>query len=192
MRSPNASSAAPAGREGKPSAKQIEKEIQQLQRLVEQFRIDAQRFLAGDLPLPPEELREKIQNELRRLRNSNLHGAANSFRIGSLEARLQSHAQLLGRRIRAQEMGEGNRQAAKEPPRPDPVKGVVVGKAIERTAAEALYSGLHHTKMDFDKFRTYLDRQAAAIRAKTGCEEIQFRVAVQEGKLKLKAKPIRR
>ena len=45
--------------------------------------------------------------------------------------------------------------------------------------------------MDLDRFGAYLERQAEAIRSKTGCREIQFRVAVEDGKMKLKAKPIR-
>ena len=43
-----------------------------------------------------------------------------------------------------------------------------------------------------DYFRAYIDRQAEAIRKKTGCAEIQFRIAVEEGKMKLKARPLRR
>ena len=46
--------------------------------------------------------------------------------------------------------------------------------------------------MDLGRFRAYLDRQAEVIRKKTGCAEIQFRIAVEEGKMKLKAKPLRR
>ena len=46
-------------------------------------------------------------------------------------------------------------------------------------------------KMDLERFGAYLERQAESIRSKTGCREIQFRLAVEDGKMKLKAKPIR-
>ena len=41
-----------------------------------------------------------------------------------------------------------------------------------------------------DSFQTYLRRQTEAIRQKTGCDEVQFRVAEEDGKLKLKARPV--
>lgn len=173
--------------------KRAKRAVDRLERAVEQFRIDSQRFLAGDLPLPPDELREKIQNELRRLRNSNIQSSALRFRLGSLESKLNSQVQLLGRRIRAREEGERTRRPEMEAAkRHDPVKGIVVGREVGSDQAEALYRGLNNPKMDLDRFRTYLDRQARSIRDKTGCSEIQFRLAVKEGKLKLKAKPIRR
>ena len=45
--------------------------------------------------------------------------------------------------------------------------------------------------MDIERFRSYIQHQAEVIRTKTGCREIQFRIAVQDGKMKLKARPIR-
>lgn len=173
-------------------AKRFEAEAKRLQSMIQRFRVDAQRFLNGDLPLPPEEQREKIQAELRRLRNQNMKGAAANFRLGSLEAQFNSHNDLLGRRIRQKEKGEQRRhEEAKAKGRLDPSQGVVIGKQLQPDAVKALYGGLQSSAMDFDRFRSYLDKQAQLIRAKTGCEEIQFRVAVENGKMRLKAKPIR-
>ena len=173
------------------AAKALERKIEALSRQIERFRIDAQRFLAGDLPLPPDELKDKIQSELRKLRNSKSRGTAHNFRLGSLEAKLNSHIALLGRRVRARELGETRRPDAGSEPRYDAVQGVVVGSQVAGGAAEALYNGLNRPKMGIEKFQGYLAKQVETIRSKTGCSEVQFRVAVQDGKLKLKAKPIR-
>jgi len=63
----------------------------------------------------------------------------------------------------------------------------------------ALYHGLaggdagdkrEGPRFDLASFGSYLERQAAAIRVKTGCEEVQFRLAAEDGKLKLKARPL--
>ena len=63
---------------------------------------------------------------------------------------------------------------------------------IDSRAVAALYQGLYrrNPKMDLERFRTYIERQADVIRSKTGCQDIQFRIAVQDGKVKLKARPI--
>ena len=177
------------------AGKKLDHEIDRLASLIQQFRVKSQRFVAGDLKLPPEDLRDRITVELRRLRGNNLKGAAAKFRLGTLEAQFQSQVDLFGRRLRERELS-GRLPAETDSPRPDPVRGVVLGRQADGVAVKALYRGLyqHHGKkpsMDLERFHSYIDRQAEAIRAKTGCSEIQFRIAVQDGKMKLKAKPIR-
>lgn len=172
--------------------KQLEQEINRLATSIRKFRIDSQRFFGGDLKLPPNELRERISSELRRLRSSSQKGAAANFRLSTLEAKFQSHLDLFGRRVRDRERGEARALAGAEQPAPDPAKGVVLGPKADTRAVAALYQGLYrrNPKMDLDRFRTYIQKQADVIRAKTGCREIQFRIAVQDGKVKLKARPI--
>lgn len=174
--------------------KKLEREIDRLAARIQKFRVDSQRFFAGDLALPPDEMREKITAELRRLRGSGLKGAAASFRLGSLEAQFQSHLDLFGRRLKAREQGAASAAArADTAATPDPEKGVILGKKDSAAAVETLFKGLYqrNPQMDLERFRAYIHRQAETIRAKTGCSEIQFRIAVQDGKTKLKAKPVR-
>ncbi len=173
--------------------KQLEREIDRLAVSIRRFRVDAQRFFAGDLKLPPDELREKITADLRRLRSSSNKGAAVNFRLGTLEAKFQSHLDLFGRRLRVREKSETQGPVERGMPPPDPKKGVVLGPRASSQAIEALYQGLYrrNPKMDIERFRSYIQHQAEVIRTKTGCREIQFRIAVQDGKMKLKARPIR-
>ena len=171
----------------------LEREIDRLAASIQRFRIDGQRFVGGDLKVPPEDLRDRIAAELRRLRSANLKGAAANFRLGSLEAQFQSQLDLFGRRLRQRELS-GTREEAET--LPDPKTGVVLGRSSDDVAVKALYEGLYRgsgkkPNMDFERFHSYVSRQVEVIRAKTGCTEIQFRIAVQDGKMKLKAKPIR-
>lgn len=173
--------------------RELDRRIDRLAASIQKFRIDAQRFFAGDLKLPPDEQREKIAAELRQLRGpSRRVGAAARFRLGTLEAQFQSHLDLFGRRLRERELGAAQAAATAAPP-PDPKAGVLIGQKPDPAAVEALYEGLHrhNPKMDLYRFHAYIERQAEAIRTKTGCREIQFRIAVQDGKTKLKARPIR-
>ena len=71
----------------------------------------------------------------------------------------------------------------------------VLERSYKSDAVEALFAALvlrngKTPTMDLDTFRNYLQRQVAQIRDKTGCEAVQFRVAAEEGKVKLKAKPV--
>jgi hypothetical protein len=179
--------------------KAFEREVEAVSRRVDRFRVTVQRFFAGDIPMPPEELRDGIRAELRRLQASKLASSADRFRLGTVEAKFQSHLELFGKRLREREQGIGAAAAANRPElQHDARQGVVFGTKTADGAVEALYKGLYlnsgsrNPSMDLDRFRQHLDKQAAAIRAKTGCAEIQFRVAEEDGKMKIKARPIKK
>jgi hypothetical protein len=175
--------------------------LDQLNRDVQQLRVDFERFFNGALPFPPEELRGRVQTQIRTLRSlSPSATAVDTFRLGDLEARFNSYNELFNRRLRDTEEGRhAGRQAAAAPPlaprRHDPAQGVVFGDRVDPEAAEALYQGLVSApgdapRFDLDSFQTYLARQVTAIREKTGCAEVQFRLATEDGKVKLKARPV--
>lgn len=164
------------------------------------LRVDYERFFSGALPTPPEELLQHITQELRELRATNLPGVAENFRLGSLEAQFNSYHEVFGRRLRDAEEGRGSRKRkpAPAPVRYDPRAGIALGPRLEpgsREAIEALFRGLYQQSnrtpaADLETFHAYLAQQLATIRQRTGCTEVQFRVAAEDGKLKLKAKPL--
>jgi hypothetical protein len=171
--------------------------LDQLARDIQQMKIEWDRYFGGGLPIPPEESRTRVQNQLRQLRNATMAGAADSFRLTTLEAQYNSYNELFNRRLRDREEGRhpGRKAPVAERSRFDPLQGITVGQRIESEAAEALYRGLAtggDVKFDLGSFQTYLARQVDAIRQKTGCEQVQFRLAEEDGKLKLKAKPVPR
>ena len=186
-------------RQGQKSAtelrKSFERRLDLLASAIQQFRIDTQRFLAGDLKIPPDEERQQIERMLRQLRGSTLKGVAENFRLNSLEAQFSSHCDLFGRRLRQQETAAS--RVAKGESKLDPDRGIVIDQGLDSTSVNALYQGLYlrsgtrNPQIDLERFRSMLGQQAAVIRSKTGCEKISFRVATEDGKLKLKAKPIR-
>jgi len=166
--------------------------------MIEQFRVDSERFYNGALPIPPEDLKTRIQRELRELRSSGAQrGAVDQFKMGSFEARFNTLSELFGRRLREREEGRGAappRVAAAEAPRHDPRAGIVFAGEPDAGAVEALWGGLVASgggaTIELETFRGYIARQLGEIRLKTGVAAVQFRVVQEEGKLKLKAKPI--
>jgi hypothetical protein len=177
----------------------IEARLARVADLVERFRIDAERYFSGSLELPPEEQRNQVVRALRDLRSVSLRSAVEQFRMSSLEARFNTLSELYGRRLRDREEGRGAaarpREAAATKPRYDPEAGIVFGREADGAAVEALFVGLARAggaaRLDLESFRGYLEKQAAEIRAKTGAERVQFRLTQEEGKIKLKARPVR-
>lgn len=167
-----------------------------LERGIRKLRIEYERYFNGALDLPPAELKNHVERQIRDLRG-NLASAVDRFRFNSLEASYNSYLEMFNRRLRDFEEGRvkvrRNRDAA---PRFDPLDGVTVGDSVDSGAAAALYQGLYagdsakSRRVDLDSFRDYLAKQATLIRQKTGCQQVQFRLANEDGKMKLKAKPL--
>ena len=174
-----------------------ESRLHRCEELVEQFRVDIERFWNGALPIPPEELKTRIQREMRELRGVSVRGAVDQFRLGTLEARFNSLSELYGRRLREREEGRGAappRAAAPAAPEFDPQSGIVFRGAPDAVAVEALWTGLVASgggaRIELETFRGYLEKQLGEIRTKTGVAAVQFRVVQEDGKLKLKARPM--
>jgi hypothetical protein len=45
--------------------------------------------------------------------------------------------------------------------------------------------------MDIQKFSKLIDSQRDALKKKYGCKDVEFYIAVEEGKTRLKAKPLK-
>jgi len=191
---------APGGAAAPGAAPPLGEILDQLAREIRQLQIDCERFFNGGLPLPPEELRNRIQAQIRQLRTLKITTTLDNYRLGDLEARFNSTNELFNRRLRDREEGRQpgvHHTVHPERRRYDPREGVTLGGSFDPEAVEALYQGLASRpgdgpKFDLDSFEKYLARQVAALREKTGCDQVQFRLAEEDGKLKLKARPVSR
>ena len=172
--------------------------LMQLDQDIRRFRIDYERFFSGNLPIPPDQRRINIQNQIKELRTIHLKAVSHRFRFNTLEAKFNAFLVLFNRRLRDFELGRKPGPAAGAPaPDFDPTSGVVIAGKPSAAAAQALFNGLYADsergpKADFESFQDLLNKQAAKIRDKTGCEEVTFRVASEKGKLKLKAKAVKK
>ncbi len=178
-----------------------EQAIDKLERDIQGLRLRWERFLAGDLTPPlPEDIRAQIARDIRDLRNASLTGAADNFRLGNLEARFNTYSELYGRRLREREEGRAavqHLQARERQAEHDATAGITLGARPDSAAVEALFNGLYRAagqspKFDLESFGSYIENQIVSIRQKTGCAEVQFRVSIEDGKPRLKAKPVGR
>jgi hypothetical protein len=144
-------------------------------------------------------MRRQIDDQMRRLRSLNMRRAVDRFRFGSLEAQLSSYGEMYQRRLRAVEEGKvPSRSHAAAPAHAqhfDVEAGVALDITRDPAAVDALFQGLRArnpaTAMDLTAFGSYLAKQMAQIQEKTGCTTVQFRLVEEDGKVKLKAKPLK-
>jgi len=179
---------------------EIQASIERLDRDIKQLKIDFERFFNGGLPTPPEEFRNDVRLQIRRLRAEPIQALVDRFRLNTLEARFNTLNELFNRRLREHEEGTVAPPTRVVPPTPrryDPYQGVVVGEAPPAEVVQALYRELYDDdtpsgQSNFKKFHTYLLGQMAVLRERSGCDEVKLRVVTEGGEVKLKAKPIRR
>lgn len=178
----------------------LDQKITRLERDIKRLQVRFQRFFAGDLDLPPGELRDDIEQRLRELRGDSTLSSVHRFRLTQLEARYNSYNGMFRRRLRQLET-----TGHPDTPRPgrlpavdpsyDPEAGIVVGTRRDTRAVAALYDGLRDRQegsppMDLDEFRDYIERQTARIQDRTGCTDVEYRLVEQDGQTKLKARPV--
>lgn len=162
---------------------------------LQRLRVEFEKFFNGALALPPDELRQQLSDELRRLRGISQLSSVDQFRLNGAEARFNSYHELFNRRLRDLEEGRAAAPVAvPEIRKHDPRRGVEIGERADAEAVESLFAGLAAgptpPKFDLDTFGRYLEKQAATIRQKTGCKTVRFRLEDDAGKIRLKAKPV--
>jgi hypothetical protein len=174
----------------------VPSELDGVEQAIRQLRIEYEKYFNGALDLPPGEMQTELSQQIRGLR-SRVKASVDRFRLQTLEAQFNTYLELFNRRLRDHEEGRSRgRRPVAAAPAYDPTQGVVYGLKPEEGAVAALYKSLYDgssqgKKVDLESFRGYLDRQASMIRQKTGCADVQFRLTREDGKLKLKAKPLR-
>jgi hypothetical protein len=169
-------------------------ELDRLEQDIHTLRIDFDRFLSGDLDLPPDKFRDAIRSQITALQGA-AKAPVDAFRLGALEARFHSYSELFNRRLRARELQHGIPRRTLTRPASDPNQGIVLGQNLDADGVAPLYRHLYPNQtagaMDLGTFTDYLARQHQLIRERTGCSQVSFRIVEENGKKKLKAKPVR-
>jgi hypothetical protein len=173
-----------------------EVELDRLEQDLNSLRVDFERFFNGDLEVPPEQSREAIRTQLTMLQAAN-KSPVEAFRLSAIEARFHSLSELWNRRVRNLELQHTAPRRTTRPGTtvPDVFSGIVLGQQFDAARVAPLHRGLYRDHpegaMDLDTFTTYLTRQHELIRERTGCDRVSFRIVEEDGKKKLKAKPVR-
>jgi hypothetical protein len=164
--------------------RRVQTRLRQLRSLNSMSAVD--RFRLGDLEARHNSYDELFTRRLRDREEGRMHAGAASTSPLTPPPRPSSAA--------------GNAPGAAGAPADPGAGGIVIGADPDPRAVAALYAqvtaadapggGAEGLRFDLASFGSYLQRQAAAIRAKTGCAEVQFRLAAEDGKLRLKARPL--
>jgi hypothetical protein len=176
----------------------IEDELQDLDLKLRQLKIDYEHYFLGRHPREPANLRGEVQKRFLRLSGTPIRNTALRFRFNSLNSRFQAMKRQWDATLREIDAGTYKRHVFKADlrdrsnpitPSPTPSSPGKREDLFEAYREAARTCGQDVTKLTPAKLKSAIDRQEAALKKRLGCDQVNFRVVVSDGKVKLKASP---
>jgi hypothetical protein len=184
-----------------------------LESAIRQIQIDWEKFFGGVEKKPPNDLKTRVEALIRKYAYAEIRNNTERFRYQTLTARYNTFNELWNKRLRAREEGRPvglhgvyERQAAPPPsfapPPPSARTGsgeVRVKDAADEGAVRALFDRFLEARkaagesgaVKFESFQKVISQQASRILNEKGAQAVDFRLETKDGKVSLKAKPVR-
>ncbi len=174
----------------------LEEELQVLDHKLKQLKLDYEHYFLGRQPREPLNLRAEVQKQFLRYSGEPIRNTATRFRFNSLNSRFQAlkrqwdvilrqiDAGTYKRHLFKAKLGEARAMPGSAPAgeRPDRL-----GSLFDAYRDAARSCGQNVEGLTADRLKAAIARQEADLRNRLGCEKVDFRVVVRDGKVKLKA-----
>jgi hypothetical protein len=180
----------------------IEDELQLLEIKIKQLKIEYEQYFLGSRPREPALTRGEVQKIVARYANTPIQNTALRFRFNNLVSRYHAFRRQWDAILKRIEDGTYERQVFRADLREREraqVNAAPGGKDTANASGDLFAdylaarkkcgedtSGIDRTRLD-----GVVAKQRAAIQKKYDCDEVRFRVVVENGKTKLKATPVR-
>ncbi len=192
------------------SAREIEKAFDDILRDMRKLEIEYQMFFNGARDLPPFDLRRKLDSTITRLRNQSFRNYGHNYRFSSIATRYVTLTELWNKRCRIVEeegteavsptVRKKSRNIARGKDRngssPKRSAGFVIGdngsdEAIGkmfRSYEAALKKCGSKKSPTLEGFKKTICKQTESILKKKKCKTVSYQIAIEDGKVKIKAK----
>jgi hypothetical protein len=194
----------------------VGEDLDYLEKAIRQLQIDWEKFFAGTEKKPPTDLKARVDTVVRRHANAEIRNNTERFRYQNLVARYNTFNELWSKRLRAMEEGaryglHGSQARTAGPPPvhehpiphtpraaagtgevrvQDPGDGAAVRALFDRFLEARKVAG-EGGAVKFESFQKIIAQQATRILTEKGARAVDFRLETKDGKVSLKAKPVR-
>jgi len=180
-------------------------QLQILDVKVGQLKRDYEQYFLGSRPREPKQLRSEVQKAILIFSNNPIQNTAERFRFNSINSRFQAFKRQWDETLRKIDAGTYSRHVFKADLH-DRARGEAGAKPRPSARGQApqsreslfdsyrdaaLACGQDVSQLTPARLQAVVKKQETALRQRLGCEKVNFRVVVQEGKVKLKASPVR-
>ena len=178
----------------------FERNIKTLEDRIRTLRIEWDLFFCGQRKVPPTKELEDLDALAKSLNNSKIGDNAVRFKFASVYSNYIAMSELWKKRLRNQEEGKFKiRPVRRSAPTAAPADAVVLsGPSGQNIKIKSLFHQFLNManpeevkSLNFQNFSVKISQQVEAIMRKTGCREVQVSVRMEDGKVKLKAKPLK-
>lgn len=190
------------------SSDTLDEDLRILDKKLQQLKLDYDQYFLGSRPREPVMARQEIQKQVNVLQQTPMQNTALRFRFNSICSRFMSYKRQWEQVLRQIEAGTYQRHVFKanlrdrsragaaerrqEAARNAASGGGSAGERLYAAYVEAARScGQDVAAIDRKKLAAAVKKQESAIRERYGCERVKFKVVVQQGKVKLKASPVK-
>lgn len=200
-----------------PPSSPINDDLDILERSFRQLQIEWEKFFGGVEKKPPTDLRARVEALIKKYAYAEIRNNGERFRYQTLSTRYATFNELWNKRMRAIEEGRPmgihgiyERKVAPPPvyaPPPPAARAPGAGSGEVRvkdpggdTAAvrslfdrflEARKAAGEAAPVKFESFQKIISQQAARILTEKGAQAVDFRLETKDGKVSLKAKPVK-
>lgn len=190
---------------------ELERDLHLIETTLRKLETEYNMYFSGQRPRPPLETRRRLETMLTRLDRGYITSSVDRFRLGTLQSRFSTQAELWDRALRAREEGRPGpfskslRAAAPtEPVRVAEPADHVVGSVTvanaesETNKIQSLYEAVVEARREvgtdepfpFSRFADIVKGQVAKLR-QSGSDEVAFRVSIKEGRVVFTARGVR-
>ena len=196
----------------------VEDDLDLLEKGIRQLQIEWEKFFSRVEKKPPTDLKTRIEALVRKYAYAELRNNTERFRYQGLAARYSTFNELWQKRLRAMEEGQpvglhGAQLHHLPPPppveRPSPAAAAAARAAgggefrvrdagADAGAVRALFDQFVQARqatgegaVKFESFQKIIGQQAARILNEKGAQAVDFRLETKDGKVSLKAKPVK-
>jgi hypothetical protein len=194
----------------------LNEDLDLLEKSIRQLQIEWEKFFSGIERKPPVDLRTKLEAMIRRYSNAEIRNNTERFRFQNLASRYQAFAELWAKRLRAMEEGRpvglhGKAALMAPPPHHSPAvverlasaakanEVRVKDPSADTDAVRTLFNRFLEARKEageggavkFESFQKIIAQQSTRILNEKGASAVDFRLETKDGKVSLKAKPVR-
>jgi hypothetical protein len=189
----------------------LEEDLVTLEQSIRLLQIEWEKFFGGVERKPPTDLKGRVEGLIRKYAYGEMRNNTDRFRYQTLTARYNTFSELWAKRLRALEEGRvaglhGPKAAAVAPPPPpavrrpappgqvrvqDPQRDTEAVRSLFDSFLEVRKQAGESGAVKFESFQKIVTQQAARILAEKGAQAVEFRLETKDGKVSLKARPVK-